>query len=97
MRLTNYHNSRSRQSGEGVGDVLLKLAKVLGPSALKVLEGTAEGVGKKIGKLISGEGVQGMQASEIQLLRGYGTKLAGDGFRGNGFRLAGEQKKICRC
>lgn len=101
MRLIKYQQSKSRlQSGEGIGDVLLKIAKVLGPSALKALEGVAEGVGKKVGKMISGEGgVQGLQASEIHLLRGYGAKLAGGGSRlaGGGFRLAGEPKKICPC
>ena len=62
VRTQKGKSSKKRlQQGAGIGDVLIKLAKVLGPSALKILEGAAEGVGKKVGKLISGEGLQGLQ------------------------------------
>ena len=100
MRFVNYHQSRSRvsQQGSGVADVLLKVAKVLGPSALKVLEGAAEGVGKKIGKLIEGKGTklaggaydgqQGLSSQHDNIMVGYGSRLAG-----GSINLAGSQFK----
>ena len=49
VRTQKGKSSKKRlQQGAGIGDVLIKLAKVLGPSALKILEGAAEGVGKKV-------------------------------------------------
>lgn len=97
------HNKNRLQNGQGIGDVLIKLAKALGPTALKALESSigpiGESIGKKIGKLIEGKGIdgdQGLSASSRELM-GSGSKLAGGGSKlaGGGFRLAGEKKKIC--
>ena len=99
-RKLNYHlnRSRKRQSGNGLPDIFLKLAKHLGPSALKLLEGVAGGVGEKLGKMISGKGmppkidsVQGFQAAQSGIISGSGYKLAGSGSRlaGGSWRLAG--------
>ena len=77
------YNRNRVQKGQGLGDVLIKLAKTLGPAALKALESSvgpiAESVGKKIGRLIEGNGMvtdQGLGASR-PIVFGKGSRLAG--------------------
>lgn len=82
-------NKRNRlQTGGGLVDIAKSVGKFLLPALGKALEPIGNAIGSKVGKFITGEGVQGMTAHNlIASHRGAGSKLAWE-------KGGGKKKKV---
>lgn len=106
MSLLQRKTSKRVIIGSGVASSLFNLVKTLGPHLLpalgKILEAPASAIGRKLEKLISGNGMNKNLIQQIKQLnlKGNGSRLAGEGssLAGMGVNLAGAPKnRRCPC